>query len=242
MASPFLQRTHLPCSTQSSTLLQNQSPDVVCPDVSPSFPPDGSRKGGMQCPPGAGCAQQQLCCPYTAASSATSPKAYRYISHASTGDKLGLIKPRWTLLVVQCHSARQGRKSSSCLCVAGTEMACVSPCESHCSAFSVSFPTLVSSALLQEFFDFTSVQFCTSPVIRKYSKPIMAKIDSPSEQGSTSLPSPHEAVWPTSSPSSPLTSPPQCTVSSPGSHTHHLPVSKPTSWLQWRGLSSLIPS
>lgn len=171
---------------------------MVWPDISPSCPPDGSSKGRMQRPSGAGCAQQQLCCPHAAASSATSPKAYRHISHASywgqTGAKQGLIKPRWTLLVMQCHGTCQRRKSLACLRVAGAEMGCVSPCESHCSAFCVPFTTLASSALLQEFFDFTSVQFCTSPVIKKYSKPIMAKIESPSERGNTSPPSPHGPV------------------------------------------------
>lgn len=149
----------------------------------------------MQWPPGAGCVQQQQCCPQAAASSATKPKAYRYISHASywgqTGAKDG---PRGTSLVMQCHGTCPGRESLACLHVTGVEMAHVSLCESHCSAFCVPFTTLVSSVLLQEFFDFTSIQFCTSPVIKKHSKPIMAKIDSPSEQGSTSPPSPHEAV------------------------------------------------
>lgn len=169
------------------------------PDVTASWPPDGSSKGGMQWPAGAGFAQQQQCCPQAAASSATSPKAYRYISPAAywgqTGAKEGLIKPRRTSSVVQCHGTCPGRESLACLHVAGVEMACASPCESHRSAFCVPFTTLVSSVLLQEFFDFTSVQFCTSPVIKKHSKPIMAKIDSPSEQQSTSPPPPsHEAV------------------------------------------------
>lgn len=111
-------------------------------------------------------------------------KSYRYITLASywgqTGAKQGLIQPRWTSVVVQCHGTCPGRESLACLHVAGVEMVCISPCESHCTAFCVPFITLVSSVLLQELFDFTSVQFCTSPVIKKHSKPIMAKIDSPS--------------------------------------------------------------
>lgn len=64
-----------------------------------------------------------------------------------------------------------------------------------------------------------SVRFCISPVFKEYSKPIMAKTDSLSEEGSITPPSPHEAGWTTSNPNTPLPSPPECTVSSP-SHIH----------------------
>ena len=80
-----------------------------------------------------------------------------------------------------------------------------------------------------------------SPVFKECSKPTIAKTDSPSEGGSITPPPPLEAAWPTSSPNSPLPSPPECTVGSPRSHTHHPRVSRQGSGLQQRGLSSPIP-
>ena len=120
----------------------------------------------------------------------------------------------------------------------------IHPVEVHCclqrALLFVCLSPSESSAHLQELFDFASVPFCTSPMFKECSKPIMAKTDSPSDGGSIIPPSPHEAVWPTSSLDSPLPSPLECTVSSPRSHTHHHRVSKQTSRLPWRP-SSPIP-
>lgn len=193
------------------------------PDVSSNWPPEGSSKGRVQWLWGAGCPQPQLCCP--AHCSLLSHKHKSLQAHLSCpllgtswGIK-GLIKPRCILLVMQCHGTCPGREHLAFLHMAGVEMACVSPCESPCSAFHVPFTTLVWTALLQESFDFTSVQLLyLSPVIKKCSKPIMAKIGSPSEQGCTSPPSPHEAA--TSSPNSPLTSPTWLLCQLLWSHSH----------------------
>lgn len=167
MTAPLMQRIHLSLaySTQSCTLLQNYSPDVVCSDVSQSCAPDGSNKGAMCWPSEAHWTQQKLCCSHTAPSTdtshtATNPKACRNISHASYWGQIrakqGFIKPRWALLVMYCHGTCQGKKRSGCMHAAGVEVLHVS----RCNRIGKPFTLWKHTALQRELANTNSSAFC----------------------------------------------------------------------------------